>query len=174
MKNKKKFFRSRLFLAIVGTTIGTILAEIFTNLKILTAIFKFFIFIKNTIVKFFSASISTPLWLFLLLLIIAVVFIVLILMTLLDRKKSSPSFLNYIEDVFFKVVWTWRWKYNRFSEKYSIEDLTPFCPKCECQLIGTVGGGGLQCPNCDFRIDRFPKSLVELELIIRQRARKNL
>ena len=173
MKNKKvkKIFHSPWFIGITVTTICSALAESFSRFKILTAIIKLFINIKNLIFKFFSASISIPLWLFILILLVSVVFIVLILLSLLGGKETSPNFLNYIEDRLFGIVWRWKWEYNRFSKKCSIEDLFPFCPNCDCQLLHPYENE-FECPNCDFESPDYPKSAFELELIIKHRARK--
>lgn len=173
MKNKKKkFFRSPWLIGITATATGSIIAELFSKFKILTAIFNLFINIKNLIVKFFSISISIPLWIIVLLLIPIILIVLLIIILSTGKKESVPSFLNYDEDELFGIIWRWRWEYNRFSKKYNIKGLTPFCPKCDCQLTLTFGREGFQCPNGDFRIDEFPKSYEELHLIIRQRARK--
>lgn len=171
MRNKKRFYRSTLFLATVGTAIGSVLAELFTNLKILTAIFKFLTSIKNLLVKFFSASISVPLWIFILLLIPSIVVIIFIIDLLTTKKVIPPNFFNYIQDEFDGIVWRWVWHFNKFSKKYSIEDLIPFCPKCDCQLLSAYPSG-FKCPNCYFEEGVYHKTQVELELIIRQRARK--
>jgi len=173
MKNKKvkKIFRGPLFIGITATAIGSVLAESFSKFKILTAILKLFINIKNLIFKFFSASISIPLWLFILILLISVVFIVLILLSLLGGKETSPNFLNYIEDRLFGIVWRWRWKFDKYDKNYWIDDLIPFCPQCECQLFSSLPNI-FDCPNCDFTSDVYPKSETELKMIIRQKARK--
>ncbi len=119
MKNKetKKSLSNRLFLVIVGTTISSILAEVFTNFKIFTAIFNFFIWLKNTIAKFFSASISIPLWLFILILLVSVVFVVLILLSLLGKKESLPSAEDYTQDEFDGIVWRWKWDFNKYGKR---------------------------------------------------------
>jgi len=175
MKNKKtkKSLTNSLFLVIVGTTISSILAEVFTNFKILTAIFKFFIWLKNTIAKFFSASISIPLWIFILLLIPAIIFVIRIIGLLIGKKKSFPYFSSYTRDEVEGVVWKWNWEYKELSKKYDIEDLFPFCPKCDCQLKSTTLSG-YKCPNCDFRIFPYPKSDVDVMMIIKQRIRRML
>jgi len=176
MKNKKvkKIFRSPWFIGITATAIGSVLAESFSKFKILTAILKLFINIKNLIFKFFSASISIPLWLFILILLVSVVFIARILISSWGAKKNTSIFLNYIEDELFGIVWKWRWDYDRFSRKYDIEDLLPFCPKCDCQLTRTYDEEGFQCPNNDFRKVTFPKSYGEIRLIIKQRVRQRI
>lgn len=173
MKNKetKKSLSTRLLLVIVGTTISSIFAEIYTNFKIITTIFNFFIWLKDTIVKFFSASISIPIWFFILILLVSVVVIVLILLSLLGKKESLPNAEDYTKDKFDGIVWNWRWHFNKYSKRYEIEGLVPFCPKCDCQLFLPYREL-FKCPNCDFEYNDYPKSMVELELIIFQRARR--
>jgi len=171
MKNKKvkKIFRSPWFIGITATAIGSVLAESFSKFKILTAILKLFINIKNLMFKFFSASISIPLWLFILILLVSVVFIVLILLSLLGKKGSRTSAVNYIKDEIDGIVWRWKWDFDEYDERYEIEDLAPFCPLCDCQLL--LPHDVLMCPNCDFEYHDYPKSTVELKMIIRQRVR---
>ncbi len=171
MKNKKvkKIFRSPWFIGITVTAIGSVLAESFSKLKILTAILKLFINIKNLIFKFFSASISIPLWIFILLLIVGVVFVVLILLSLLGKKESLPSVEDYTQDEFDGIVWRWRWHFNKYGKRYEIKNLAPFCLKCDCQLFLPYRNV-FKCPNCDIEYNDYPKSMIELELIIRQRA----
>jgi len=106
MKNKetKKSLSNCLFWIIVGTTISSILAEVYTNFKILTAIFNFFIWLKDTIAKFFSASISIQLWFFILILLVSVVFIVLILLSSLGKNESLPRVEEYTQDEFDGII----------------------------------------------------------------------
>jgi tRNA(Ile2) C34 agmatinyltransferase TiaS len=68
-------------------------------------------------------------------------------------------------------VWKWNWKYEKFIRKYDIEELIAFCPKCDCQLTST-SMGGYKCPNCNFKMFTYPKSDVEVNMIIKQRLRK--
>jgi len=173
MKNKKvkKTFRSAWFIGITATAIGSVLAESFSNFKILTSILKLFINIKNLIFKFFSISISIPLWIFILLLIPAIIFVIIIIGLLISKKKSSPYYSSYTRDKVEGVVWKWDWEYKKLKRKYDIEDLFPFCPKCDCQLK-SMSFGGYKCPNCYFRKYSYPKSEVEVRMIIKQRTSK--
>lgn len=174
MKNKKvkKLFLSTLFVVIIGTTLGSILAEMLTDFKILTAILKLFINIKNLIVRFFSDSISIPLWIFILLLIPSIIIVILIIGLLTEKKASHPKFLSYTQDEFDGIIWKWSWHFDKFfSKKWGVEDLIPFCPKCDCQLL-SASPGGFRCPNCHFKKFVYHKSDDELNVIISQRARK--
>lgn len=176
MKNKKikKFFRSLLFMGIIATIIGSIIAELFSKYNILTAIFNLFVKIINLIVKFFSISIPIPLWIFILLLIPEIVFFIIIIGLLIRKKKSSPYFSSYTRDKVDSVVWEWNWEYKKLSRKYNIEDLLPFCPKCDCQLTHSDILADLVCPNCNFRRFYYPKSDIEVKMIINQRINRML
>lgn len=173
MKNKKKkFFRSPWLIGITATATGSIIAELFSKFKILTAIFNLLVEIINLIVKFFSISISIPLWIFILLLIPSIIIIILIIGFLIEKKANLPKFFDYTQDEFDGIAWKWSWLFDKFfSKKWDIEDLTPFCPKCDCQLL-SASPSGFRCPNCHFENRVYHKSDDELNVIISQRARK--
>lgn len=172
-KKAKRIFSSLWFRGIATTAIGSIIAY----LVIFTTVGKFIvdllIQIKNSVFKFFSISFSIPLWIFILLLIPATIFVIIIIGLLIGKKKSSPYFSSYIKDEVEGVVWEWSWEYKKLSRKHNIEDLFPFCPKCDCQL-SNMPFGGYNCPNCSFKKFSYPKSDVEVRMIINQRLNRML
>jgi len=175
MENKKKgLLHNRWFIGIFTTAIGSIIAYVAIFTKVGKVILNILIYIKDLIVNFFSISISIPLWIFILLLIPAIIFVIIIIGLLIDKKKSSPYFLSYTRDKVNGIVWEWNWEYKKLSRKYDIEDLFPFCPKCNCQLTRSDLLADLLCPNCNFRKISYPKSEIEVKMIIKQRINRML
>jgi len=82
------------------------------------------------------------------------------------KEVFLPDWLEYKKDTFGGIVY--KWKYVKdYEGKYDIENIIPYCPNCECQLIGE------DCPNCKKSYYRKIKSSHELEVLIRHRIKKS-
>lgn len=82
------------------------------------------------------------------------------------KEVFLPDWLEYKKDTFGGIVY--KWKYVKdYEGKYDIENIIPYCPNCECQLIGE------DCPNCKNSYYRKIKSNHELEVLIRHRIKKS-
>jgi len=82
------------------------------------------------------------------------------------KEVFLPDWLEYKKDTFGGIVY--KWKYVKdYEGKYDIENIIPYCPNCECQLIGE------DCPNCKKSYYRKIKSNHELEVLIRHRIKKS-
>jgi len=82
------------------------------------------------------------------------------------KEDSLPDWLKYRRDTFDGIVY--KWKYVKdYEGKYDIKNIIPYCPNCECQLIGE------ECPNCKNLYYREIKSKHELEVLIRHRIVKS-
>jgi hypothetical protein len=76
------------------------------------------------------AKTQVPNWLLIVLSILALGFVgCVILITMMVRDKPTVDFLSFTTDTFFEMKW--RWVY----EGRHIENLVPFCPKCDFQII---------------------------------------
>jgi len=82
------------------------------------------------------------------------------------KEDSLPDWLKYTRDTFDGIVYKWEYVKD-YEGKYDIENIIPYCPNCECQLIGE------DCPNCKNSYYRKIKSNHKLEVLIRHRIKKS-
>jgi len=64
--------------------------------------------------------------------------IILIIIVLFYTRYSylhhiNKNFLKYIEDKIDSIIWSWEYEQNP-ENKYSIINLNPHCPLCNCEL----------------------------------------
>jgi phage pi2 protein 07 len=99
--------------------------------------------------------------------------IIVILIALLTPKKkeTDPSPYDYKKDKFDGIVWRWNYYHNKYENRMEIENLVPFCPKCDCQLR-IHGNGHLGCPNCGFEEYNFRRSESDLRMLIYHQIRQ--
>jgi hypothetical protein len=69
-------------------------------------------------------------------------------------KPPPPAWLEYRQDQFFDIAWTWRYAGNQILES----SITPFCPRCQMRLRGDQQGYMTMtttfiCDDCGFRKD---------------------
>ena len=62
-----------------------------------------------------------------------------------------PSFYSYQSDTFKKWKWTWELEFNHYKEKWSITNLSAYCPRCDTKLLDTSSYYSLhyRCPRCE-------------------------
>lgn len=170
--DKRKFFKNPWVITIGGTAIGTILASIIlkTNLFIeaFKVIWKFF----KLVWEFFTLKLTLPVGIFILIILFWTFIILIFIRSILGGKKDTlPSFLEYRKDKFDGIVWRWEYGFSDYDKKFNIDKLTPFCPKCDCNLRKD-GYKSFSCPNCNFECIQYEKSIDDLEKLIIHRMRK--
>lgn len=111
---------------------------------------------------FITADVITPRWFFWLLCLLSAVAVVVPSIAWLKSLAPAPepTWESYRTDVFFNV--RWRWGYP-----VSINELHPFCPKCDYRLV-PVGSDhflhdwvDFECENCDTDLGRIRHSFTE-------------
>jgi hypothetical protein len=98
--------------------------------KIWPPVMKFFIWVWEHIVSFvklFTEKYSIPGWTILLLLLLALPTVVRFCLSF--RKSEDPSYIHYVEDIFYGVKWRWTWIAG------GISNLWCFCLRCESELV---------------------------------------
>ena len=86
---------------------------------------------------------------------------------------NRADWLNYTNDSIDKLEWKWRWRLSG-SNKYSIDDLKPICPKCGTSMDLTESSFSLaSCPRCDNYLTDI-KNSQKIEAIILDNIDRNL
>lgn len=151
MKTKRNKALSNPWVIGTGSSIlaalGLSIIDKLANTKILSSIWSAIKWIFSLIVDFFQIKYQVSLWFLILLPILVIGLIVMIIwiISLIQEKTSPPktsfSFFDYKEDQFGEVLY--RWDYIKdFSDKYMVDSLTHFCPKCKCAIVNQ------RCPIC--------------------------
>jgi hypothetical protein len=86
--------------------------------------------IASKIISLVMASTPVPNWLLVPVCLMAL-FGGYVLFVMLRPYRTEQDWRHYQEDTFFDVVW--RWSYNLYNR--DITDLTPFCQRCDTQLL---------------------------------------
>ena len=167
MTTKKKYnFLSNPWIIAIGSVLVIRLIDFLTGSNIWE-------WLKNILVVihvFFSQKFEWTLYGLILLFISGPVIGILILWIILKfqnvQEGSLPDWLKYKRDTFGGIVYKWEYVKD-YEGKYDIENIIPYCPNCECQLIGE------DCPNCKNSYYREIKSNHELEVLIRHRIEKS-
>jgi len=167
MTTKKKYkFLSNPWIITIGSVLAIRLIDFLTGSNIWE-------WLKNILVgilALFSQKFEWTLYGLILLFIsgptIGIIILWIILKFQNAKEDSLPNWLKYKRDTFDGIVY--KWKYVKdYEGKYGIENIIPYCPNCECQLIDE------DCPNCKNSYYRKIKSNHELEVLIRHRIKKS-
>jgi len=104
------------------------------------------IFIYGVILSFLNTNIK--MWI-----IIMSLIILRIIFKFLRIIFSDPDWIKYRHDILKE--WTWRWGYVKEGERYKIEYMTPYCPKCDCNLLKRQNSARINmfCPKCGVEYD---------------------
>ncbi len=132
--------------------------------------------------NFFTGK--TPLynWLIIILSIPFIIIFIVIIAYLKDlifgKNESADSlkFREYNSDIFYTLKW--RWKVGSDGLPY---DVTPFCPKCDYQIIPQFASAfrvapryEFKCEDCGFDGGSFEGEYDELEQKVKLKIQKNL
>jgi hypothetical protein len=145
---KNKLLSNPWFIGTGTSILGVIVLKIidsFAHTNILISIWDAIKWIANIIVDFLQIKYQVSLWFLIVLPILVLGLIVLIILIISSKEgKKNPqgfSFLDYKEDQFGEVLY--RWDYVKdFSDKYVVNRLNWFCPKCRCAIVDQ------RCPIC--------------------------
>jgi len=167
MTTKKKYnFLSNPWIITIGSVLAIRLIDFMTGSNIWE-------WLKNILVgihMFFNQKFEWTLYGLILLFISGPAIGILIIWIILKFQNAKEVFLSdwleYKKDTFGGIVYKWKYVKN-YEGKYDIENIIPYCPNCECQLIGE------DCPNCKNSYYRKIKSNHELEVLIRHRIKKS-
>lgn len=169
-KKAKELLKNPWVIGVGTIIIAQIIFWIF-NLNLIKGIIIFLIHLTELIYKLLASSIVLPAWAFILC-ILAIPIIVILISVLTPKKKEPDPFpYDYRKDQFDGIVWRWTYHPNKYTKRIDIENLVPFCPKCDCQL-GIYGGGYLSCPNCGFEEHNYGKSESDLKMLIYHQIRQ--
>lgn len=144
---------------IIGSVIATLIAAFLLWLG--PTVWEYLKAAGLKLLDFFSASISLPVWLFIILLFyLAFVTLILGRRFYLDLWKK-PTWRDYKEDCFAKMRWIWR--YHPVLDE--IEDLWCFCPNDSNRLICSPEYPGISF-HCEFCGKKFGPTQETLQEII--------
>ena len=142
----------------IGTFIlGSIILDSLTKKNILGKIWKVIV----SIIDFFLLKFEVSLWVLIIIPFagIGILFLIAWIVSAIKQENSSkPAFFDYTEDTFDGVLY--RWEYQKYSGKYDIPNILPFCPKCRCRLV--YG----KCPNCNVIYSHRIKEHSEIYALI--------
>ncbi len=94
-------------------------------------------------------------------------------------KKIEPEWLQYKKDIFKTWIWKWEYKLDNNSGRYHIQNLAPYCPDDEVQLLsnGLSWNREFYCPKCNKTYPEKWKDSFEKEqdifALIRSKIEKN-
>ena len=145
---KNKALSNPWFIGTGTSILGVIVLKIidsFAHTKILISIWIAIKWIGSIIVDFFHIKYLVSLWFIILLplLVLGLIALIIWIITFKEGKRETNkfSFLDYKEDQFGEVLY--RWDYIKdFSDKYVVDRLNGFCPKCKCAIVNQ------RCPIC--------------------------
>ena len=168
MTTKKKYnFLSNPWIIAIGSVLVIRLIDFLTGSNIWE-------WLKNILVGihvFFSKESEWTLYGLILLFISGPIIGILILWIISKfqnaQEDSLSDWLKYKRDTFGGIVYKWEYVEEYYEKgRYNIENIIPYCPNCECQLISE------DCPNCKNSYYGKIKSNHELEVLIRHRIKK--
>ncbi|MCI5133456.1 MAG: hypothetical protein D3904_18560, partial [Candidatus Electrothrix sp. EH2] len=140
--------------------------DIFFDSKILSTIWNCLTISTIFILNFFKQQFVWSLYELILLFFSGPLLGILVL-SVIFKIQDSPDWLSYKKDIFNGVKYKWNYTKN-FDGKYIVENLIPYCPKCECQIIDET------CPNCNtFFYDKLKAEKEIKSLIIHRIDMKN-
>ena len=121
------------------------LIDFLTGSKILSSIWKFIKSIIVYFVRFFNQEFQWKLYglifLFLSGPLIGICILWIISKIKDANKETLPDWIDYTKDTFDNIIYKWIYR-KQYDGSYMIDNITAYCPKCECQLINE------KCPNC--------------------------
>lgn len=169
--NKKKNIKTWIISTGSGilAVLGIRLLDFIVGTKILSSIWKGIAWIFNGIGGFFNHKFEVSLW-FLILLPIVVIGLLLLILWIISKLQNENSdntppqipFLKYTQDIFNGIMYRWEYEKN-YSGKYSIENISMYCPKCKCLIVYN------SCPVCRKYYGNFRKDGAEIDALIRHR-----
>lgn len=118
-----------------------------------------------------TMNFNIPLWF---IIIVVMLFLVMFVYFIVNIKSnlSTDSYLNYRNDVFFDMKWSW--DYYVYNGNYTIKDLTPYCNVCDFGLSNERNytlGHKFVCDDCGYSSDFYNLDKLK-ENIERQIERK--
>jgi len=121
-----------LFFSLLGTWIFDLWPSIYTVLIQIFSLITYKVLVPTWLIAF-----SIPFLIF------------LIPLAQIIIPDKEPRFLKYTNDQILGINWSWEWSApNFYSDKYSIKNLHPRCPKCRSSLeINDYSGKLVNCIN---------------------------
>jgi len=145
------------------------LIDSLTGSKILLTIWSFIKAIIINVFGFFNQEFQWKLYGLIFLFLSGPLIGILILWIISKIQGSnielSPEWMKYKKDTFDGIIYKWNYK-KGYDDKYKIEEIIAYCPKCECQLVDE------RCPNCKSVFYNQLKPHYELEPLIIHRIEK--
>ncbi|MCP5426632.1 MAG: hypothetical protein H6966_00020 [Chromatiaceae bacterium] len=123
------------------------------------------------------SDITIPIWVFCLLSLCALAIIIaVVVLVYAAAAGKSDNGVNYTEDTFFGVRWSWRYG------QMGIYDLAAFCPDCDLQIYARpnhrsysgIGGIVYHCEDCHRDVQTFDCGEPEIENRVKRTIQKNL
>ncbi|MEW6556462.1 MAG: hypothetical protein AB1349_03805 [Elusimicrobiota bacterium] len=142
-----KIIRNKYFITFVvgifATAGGNLVSTYIFDFNFIKSLLNFIVTLVVYIYLFFTQKFTLPLWKTILFfdffpLLIFIIFVGIMLFK--NKKSEKLDWYNYTKDVFYKVCWHWKYIDNKIC------NLTPHCPKCDCELNQ---GYTYECPNPD-------------------------
>jgi len=163
-----KFFKSPWTISIGSTIIGFLLTIGYDAIKG-KQIFSTIGTILATICKWIHTFLTFNLKLWWILLGIVVLFIILFFISkIIEKRNFEPEYINYTEDNFGSLKWTWYWEYDKTIKKWHISKLEPHCPECDTPMFSNglaYIGYDYKCPRCH-HISQIYTQEHEIEKVI--------
>lgn len=114
------------------------------------------------------------LWVCILVFLLVIIIIEIILRL---KKSSKPLWLNYKRD-YVNGIW-FEWNYIKDFNKYKINNLTPICSDCHCELSKGIDDSNLidkyylYCPSCQKRFEMInQREINDAKKVISSRIKK--
>lgn len=90
-------------------------------------------------------------------------------------NSSLPSFVSYTSDCFH--IWTWKWSWQKGNDGWMIQNLTPYCSKCDVELGINNFANTARCPACRTEYGYYASSpdfelASDTEKLVRAKATK--
>ncbi|MFH6947311.1 hypothetical protein ACHRV6_02365 [Flavobacterium sp. FlaQc-51] len=158
----------------IGTAILSVfLLKIFDIIASTTILLSLWNIIKrsfNFLLNFFLQQYESPLWFLLLLFVTGILALLglLYILSMFEKQNNTsktPPFSNYISDNFEGILYKWTYYIN--NNKYTITNLTPYCPKDNCIIYQDA------CPICKASYYNI-KEDSELEILIQHRIENKM
>lgn len=133
-KTHKKFWYNPWTVAIGSLIIGSLLLNWLTDWG--KVLIEYCARLFLSLVDIITITIPIPIWGVLIILFVFWLLVKDRFNTYIQKEAQNitiPSFYKYRSDVFEDVLY--KWNYERdYEGKFSVIDITPFCPKDNCQL----------------------------------------
>lgn len=141
----RKFLKNTWVVNIGGFILGALALRGIDKLFINDFIWDWIKGVFSSIAGFFSTEYSVKLYFLILLPILVIAAIIGIGLLFSAKKKIKeiryPDWAEYTKDVFDNIQYRWQYDFRGMDSK--IKNVTPYCNKCSCILVGNC------CPNCN-------------------------